>query len=612
MVPSATGRGSSTGAIARKFILTSTTISAAGGRGNATSAPLGRKIPILAAGIVQPSGRGNSTGTTGTLNHIEDRITGLFTGVGTSRGTIGRLIPLVIPAGTRGTGTAPSPAAFTITLLHGLQIVPSAGRGNATGSAREVITLNSSYISADGQRGRGNSAGAIARQFIIATTAATSGRGTAAGTIGRLIPINAAKIVAGTSGRGTSTGRTGQLNNIDAQLTALNTGKGSSSGALRVTHQIVAAAVGTVSGRGNATGAAARRIFLSASSFVQSAGRGNSAGAIRRLRAVPAQASGGRGNSAGAVSVSGVTTIVNADISQPAGRGNSTGAIKRLADVRGSSRGVGNSAGAATRNHPVTIVFAQLGQGGGRGDAAITSDGFILVRGIGTEDAASARGTGTSAVAADGIRIYKVLIAASFTATKGTGTATGAILRLADVRGSSRGTGTSAGAAAPSTIKQILAANVVLTLGTGAAEASSTALREVHSLAAAARGTGTSFIPVGGFLISGSAPIWAPGMRDGYITQFDPAWFHPAVVHTYTALFSWTGGDPAKSRLYNVTDDVPVAGSEVTISTFMNTLIEVESGALTFPAGVKDYRAEVRTDGRAGTFDRGRIAHTSS
>jgi hypothetical protein len=213
-------------------------------------------------------------------------------------------------------------------------------------------------------------------------------------------------------------------------------------------------------------------------------------------------------------------------------------------------------------------------------------------------------GSGNSTAAA--LRNVNIELTAPASATA-SATASFLVFHALQVPVRPTGIGTSTvGNIATSTMKLILP--TAPSTGVGS---SSGVMRLSHFLQLTApTGVGVSSAALG---LAGGIPIWSEASNAGYRTQFDPAWFHPSVVHSYTVLLEMTNASMVKSRLYNITDSIAVPGSEVTLTSVMNTPTEVASGALTFPSGEKDYRAEVGTvGGSAGTIYRSRIAHRSS
>jgi hypothetical protein len=110
-------------------------------------------------------------------------------------------------------------------------------------------------------------------------------------------------------------------------------------------------------------------------------------------------------------------------------------------------------------------------------------------------------------------------------------------------------------------------------------------------------GYSTGVIGVNGVALTwapawGTTPVFAP---NGFTIEFDPSWYHPAVVHTYKARLAYDGGTGVKSRLFNMTANAGVAGSEVTTSG-VGEAADYESDAIpiaSFGSGTNEYRAEV-------------------
>jgi hypothetical protein len=93
-----------------------------------------------------------------------------------------------------------------------------------------------------------------------------------------------------------------------------------------------------------------------------------------------------------------------------------------------------------------------------------------------------------------------------------------------------------------------------------------------------------------GFPVGNAPPIvYDP---DGYgtcILQIDPT-LYPAAAAFYMEAVIKSDIGTAAARLFNITDAVAVAGSEVT--TLTTSFVRLRSGALTLPAGPREYRVE--------------------
>jgi hypothetical protein len=203
-------------------------------------------------------------------------------------------------------------------------------------------------------------------------------------------------------------------------------------------------------------------------------------------------------------------------------------------------------------------------------------------------------------------------------ATTGRGTSTGAIRRTIPfvTLVTPSGIGYAFGTATRGGLKQIT--STTTTTGNGTAAATSTAIRFRRQLPNAS-GVGIGYA-VGVVLIDGVAfTAWDAAFDTGYITQFNPSWFHPAVVHTHTVLMSTSGTVEARMRYKTIGDPAEVEGSWTILADSLVTLAastqvtEVESAALTFPSGTKDYRTEARhVPGNTTIVYRARIAHQGS
>jgi hypothetical protein len=78
----------------------------------------------------------------------------------------------------------------------------------------------------------------------------------------------------------------------------------------------------------------------------------------------------------------------------------------------------------------------------------------------------------------------------------------------------------------------------------------------------------------------------------GAVLQYDPAKFDPAPAILFEAFIKYGGGpNAAYARLFNVTDNQPVAGSEV--STTSSNYERKRSGPLSLPNVAKEYKAQV-------------------
>ena len=108
--------------------------------------------------------------------------------------------------------------------------------------------------------------------------------------------------------------------------------------------------------------------------------------------------------------------------------------------------------------------------------------------------------------------------------------------------------------------------------------------------------------------LNGAALTWLPAFSADLVTAFNPLWFHGATLHTYTMFIKVLSGT-IKTRLYNMTDGAPVAGSEMTLS-LTGAAVESETPTLSFPLSQKNYRAEVaKVSGGTGVSYRARLVH---
>ena len=527
-------------------------------------------------------------------------------GVGTAPHAVLLLKKVVSTTAPTGIGSA----AGVVLRSRQVPTFPSTGIGSSTGESKVFVNLTTSHVPLS--RGQGLAVGALAMMVNITATVATTGRGSSTGVVSRTRIIGAAGIQAGIRGTGTATGLLYPINNISDVITAAApfVGRGTSTGAIRRTIRVSGAATGT-GNSGTTTKLSRKRQVVP----TVTTGQGSSTGAIRRTLRVGGAATG-IGSVNGTAIVSGLIQILAASLVASKGVGTSTGAIRRTirAVPAAGVRGIGSSVGAVVEHVEKRLLAGNLVAPTGIGSATGDVDRRLHV---GAEVPLSTGiGTAATVVAGAGLNVF-VRITAT-TATTGIGTSTGAIRRTIPfvTLVTPSGIGYAFGTATKGGLKQITSTPVVTGIGTSAA--SSTAIRFKKQLPnAAAIGIGYA---VGVALANGTAfTVWAPAFSPGYITQFNPEWFHPLTVHTHAVLLNTTGTAEARLRYKDVgalaateANWTVVTGSIVTLTT--NTEVtEVESSALTLPAGTKDYRTEVRHVGGDSTkVWRARLAHQGS
>lgn len=91
--------------------------------------------------------------------------------------------------------------------------------------------------------------------------------------------------------------------------------------------------------------------------------------------------------------------------------------------------------------------------------------------------------------------------------------------------------------------------------------------------------------------------------RTGCRFAIDGDNFNNQNVYYECVMANEQAGRVAYTRIYNITDGTPLAGSEISTSVYpLSNLTRVRSGAITFPSGFKEYKLQIRMNvtGSAG------------
>jgi hypothetical protein len=101
---------------------------------------------------------------------------------------------------------------------------------------------------------------------------------------------------------------------------------------------------------------------------------------------------------------------------------------------------------------------------------------------------------------------------------------------------------------------------------------------------------------VGGFTVAPTGALTTHKWHGAYgrpMYLLDPTLYDPAAVIEFEAVLKTDAGT-ARARLWNITDGIPVPGSEVTATE--TTFTRKRSAALTLPAAAKEYQAQLGND----------------
>lgn len=535
---------------------------------------------------------------TGTPSGVTQVLSGSAVGVGNSVRIPPPQIWLVVQHVLSGAATGRGIGGPTSIQKSGKQLTPAAasiGHGDSTGAVFIRHPLSGSAI------GQGLAAPPTSivhsERFL---TGASVGRGNSTGTLVRRTVLSGASVGTGISG-------TGQITTNHSLVIAAGSpiGVGSSTGTLSDQTPLFQAAAPV--GRGIAAGAIVNVHSLSGSAI----GRAISGTATPLILGHKLSGSAiGVGISRGANALSNGKQLSGSSI----GQGISNGTLTRRVRLNGASIGQGISSGVLVRRQTLS------GNAIGRGNAfnSITFVRHVLTPliapvGLGNSTgtvsrqrsltpAATSIGTGIGAGTLVKQRVLIPIAAGSVGVGISRGTAAFTVFHKAS--GASVGVGISTGIVQKSGAKLITVA--VPAVGQGI---STGTLRLRHVLTGTSIGQGIST----GTINNGTSITYsyAPAFDTGLVTAFDPRWFHPATVHTFTVFAKLSGGASVAVRLWNVTDSVAVAGTALV---FVNTTAtEMESPALTgvvgFPQLEKNYRAEVGVaGGSSGVIFRARIA----
>jgi len=92
--------------------------------------------------------------------------------------------------------------------------------------------------------------------------------------------------------------------------------------------------------------------------------------------------------------------------------------------------------------------------------------------------------------------------------------------------------------------------------------------------------------------------------RTGCRFAIDGDNFHNQNVYYECVMANEQSGRTAYTRIYNITDDEPLSGSEIsTTANPLSNLTRVRSGVLTFPSGLKEYKLQIRMNQTGGEGD---------
>lgn len=517
-----------------------------------------------------------------------------------------------ISAAVDGNGRAVAVISVIIG-LGGNRIAGASGHGDATAALTRKRSLT---FPTPAMSGHGNATASLRADVQWAGPTLLSAHGDATATIG---VIHTRAVAAAATAHGDATSVTGRKRRITIQfaeghgdvsavqlgakvpITAAATSHGDSAVTIGRKRAVK---VGGATGRGDATISVSIIIRLDGTRIAGASGHGDVAQVTaRRLRAIKASLTA-HGDAVAVIERGGLKIIA---VTGASGHGDATGALaQKLPLVAAGASGHGDTASATLGiGHLRLIGFPNPT---GHGDAT----GALGVN-VPISAAASGHGDATGALAA------KVPLPASAATGHGDATAEPHVLiglTGTRIQGAS-GHGDTSAVIQKTGLKILNSATVGVAVGHG--DTTTATLRlALKVILAETTGTGASSAVI---QINGMTTLWSAGFSPKYITQFDPAWWHPSVVHSHTVLLEFTGGTEVRARLrYKTVGADPavdanwtfVPGSEVILSSVMNVATEVASGACTFPAGEKDYRTEVgKVGGSTGACHRGRLKHVS-